>query len=217
MRGFLQKDIVLLRQNRSLYGVIIVMMIFMICMRNGSFIIMYSGMMGGFLAMSTISYDDADRGMGFLMTLPSTRKIYAIEKYVFGYGVSFILLAAGTVVAAVSSMFQGSGIERGELMLSFETGVVIVAMIMIILVPLQLKFGPENGRIIMVAVFMALFGVFYLTVKTAESSGIDVDQVMLDIQSLGIPVIAAVLVVFLGIASFISCRISIRIMERKEF
>ncbi len=96
-------------------------------------------------------------------------------------------------------------------MLSFETGVVIV------LIPLQLKFGPENGRIIMVAVFMALFGVFYLTVKTAESSGVDVDQVMLDIQSLGIPVIAGVFIVFLGIASFISCLISIRIMERKEF
>ncbi|WP_418414838.1 ABC-2 transporter permease [Blautia sp.] len=124
---------------------------------------------------------------------------------------SFLLLAVGTVVAAVSNMFWSSGIEKGELMLSFETGVVIV------LIPLQLKFGPENGRIIMVAVFMALFGVFYLTVKTAESSGVDVDQVMLDIQSLGIPVIAGVFIVFLGIASFISCLISIRIMERKEF
>lgn len=217
MRGFLQKDIALLGQNRSLYGIIIVMMIFMVCVRNESFIIVYSGMMGGFLAMSIISYDDADRGMGFLMTLPSTRKIYAVEKYILGYGVSFLLLAAGTVIAAVSSMFRNSGLEKGDLMLSFETGVMIVAVIMIVLVPVQLKFGAENGRIIMAAVFMGLFGVFYFVVKVAESFGVDVDQVMVDIQSLGIPVIAGVILVFLGIASFISCLISIRIMERKEF
>ena len=217
MRGFLQKDIALLGQNRSLYGIIIVMMIFMVCVKNESFIIIYSGMMGGFLAMSTISYDDADRGMGFLMTLPSTRKIYTVEKYILGYGVSFFLLAAGTVIAAVSSMFRNSGIEKGELMLNLETGVMIVAVIMIVLVPVQLKFGAENGRIIMAAVFMGLFGVVYFAVKVAESFGVDMDQVLVDIQSLGIPVIAGVILVFLGIASFISCCISIHIMERKEF
>ena len=217
MRGFLQKDIALLGQNRSLYGIIIVMMIFMVCVRNESFIIVYSGMMGGFLSMSIISYDDADRGMGFLMTLPSTRKIYAVEKYILGYGVGFLLLAAGTVIAAVSSIFRNSGLEKGDLMLSFETGVMVVAVIMIFLVPVQLKFGAENGRIIMAAVFMGLFGVFYFVVKVAESLGVDMDQVMVDIQSLGIPVIAGVILVFLGIASFISCLISIRIMERKEF
>ena len=86
-----------------------------------------------------------------------------------------------------------------------------------VLVPVQLKFGAENGRIIMAAVFMGLFGVFYFVVKVAESLGVDMDQVMVDIQSLGIPVIAGVILVFLGIASFISCLISIRIMERKEF
>lgn len=73
--------------------------------------------------MSTISYDDADRGMGFLMTLPSTRKNYAVEKYILGYGVSFLLLAVGTVIAAVSSIFRNSGLEKGDLMLRFETGV----------------------------------------------------------------------------------------------
>lgn len=136
---------------------------------------------------------------------------------VLGYGVSFLLLAAGTVIAAVSSIFRNSGLEKGDLMLSFETGVMVVAVIMIFLVPVQLKFGAENGRIIMAAVFMGLFGVFYFVVKVAESLGVDMDQVMVDIQSLGIPVIAGVILVFLGIASFISCLISIRIMERKEF
>ena len=86
MRGFLQKDIELLKQNRSFLGLVIVMVIFFVCIRNDAFVIIYLGMMGGFHSISTISYDEADRGMGFLMTLPATRKTYAIEKYILGYG-----------------------------------------------------------------------------------------------------------------------------------
>ena len=101
MRGFLQKDIELLKQNRSFLGLVIVMVIFFVCIRNDAFVIIYLGMMGGFLSISTISYDEADRGMGFLMTLPATRKTYAIEKYILGYGVSFLLLLTGFVVSAI--------------------------------------------------------------------------------------------------------------------
>ena len=217
MRGFLQKDMELLRQNRSLPGIILVMTVFMICVKNESFIISYLGMMGGFLVMSTISYDEADRGMGFLMTLPSTRKIYAVEKYVMGYGVSFVLLLIGTAVSVAVNLIRGVPVERGEVMLNCEAGILIVAVMMLVLVPVQLKFGPDNGRIVMVAVFMAVFGAFYLAAQTAEKLGVDVDQVLMDIQSFGIPAVLAVFLVLVGIASCISCLISIRIMERKEF
>ena len=74
MRGFLQKDIELLKQNRSFLGLVAVMVIFFVSVKNDAFIIIYLGMMGGFLSISTISYDEADRGMGFLMTLPAARK-----------------------------------------------------------------------------------------------------------------------------------------------
>lgn len=66
MRGFLQKDIELLKQNRSFLGLVAVMVIFFVSVKNDAFIIIYLGMMGGFLSISTISYDEADRGMGFL-------------------------------------------------------------------------------------------------------------------------------------------------------
>lgn len=53
MRGFLQKDIELLKQNRSFLGLVIVMVIFFVCIRNDAFVIIYLGMMGGFLSIST--------------------------------------------------------------------------------------------------------------------------------------------------------------------
>lgn len=217
MRGFLQKDIELLVQNRSLPGIILVMVVFMVCVKNESFIISYLGMMGGFMVMSTISYDEADHGMGFLMTLPSTRRIYAIEKYVMGYGVSFILLIIGAAVSAAVNLIHGVPVEKGEMMLNCEAGLLIVAVMMLVLVPVQLKFGADNGRIVMVAVFMCVFAAIYLAAQAAENMGVNVDQLLMDIQSFGIPAVLAVLLVLVGAASCISCLISIRIMERKEF
>ena len=217
MRGFLQKDIELLKQNRSFLGLVIVMVIFFVCIRNDAFVIIYLGMMGGFLSISTISYDEADLGMGFLMTLPATRKTYAIEKYILGYGVSFLLLLTGFVVSAIANHFHGVAMEQGEWMLTCETGILIVALILILLIPVQLKFGVDNGRIVMAAVFGGSFGLAYLTAKVMQNFGVDLDQLLYEVQNLGIGMITLIIVVFLGLTSYISCRISIHIMERKEF
>ena len=45
MRGFLQKDIELLKQNRSFLGLVAVMVIFFVSVKNDAFIIIYLGMM----------------------------------------------------------------------------------------------------------------------------------------------------------------------------
>lgn len=217
MRGFLQKDMELLKQSRSFIGIVIVMTIFMVCIKNESFIIIYLGMMGGFLTMSTISYDEADHGMGFLMTLPASRRVYAIEKYILGYGVSFTFLLAGVVISSLTDLLRGIAMEPGEWFLTVETGILIVALFMVVLVPVQLKFGADNGRIVMVAVFLSCFGLVYLMIKITESLGTDTEQLLQDVLNLGAPVITLVTAIFLIAVSCISCRISIHIMERKEF
>lgn len=217
MRGFLQKDIELLKQNQSFLGLVAIMVIFFISVRNDTFIVVYLGMMGGVLTMSTITYDEADRGMGFLMTLPASRKTYAIEKYVLGYGVSFSLLLVGFVVSVVANRFRGVVLAQGEWMLICETGILIAALILVLLIPAQLKFGPDNGRIVIAAIIGGCLGLFYLGAKVVKGFGVDLDQALYEMQDLGIGVISLIIVAALVITSYISCRISIHIMERKEF
>lgn len=217
MRGFLQKDIELLKQNQSFLGIVAIMVIFFISVRNDTFIVVYLGMMGGVLTMSTITYDEADRGMGFLMTLPASRKIYAIEKYVLGYGVSFSLLLVGFLVSVAANRFRGVVLAQGEWMLSCETGILIATLILVLLIPAQLKFGPDNGRIVIAAIIGGCLGLFYLGAKVVKGFCVDLDQALYEMQDLGIGVISLIIVAALVITSYISCRISIHIMERKEF
>ena len=124
-------------------------------------------------------YDEADRGMGFLMTLPASRKTYAIEKYVLGYGVSFSLLLVGFVVSVVANRFRGVVLAQGEWMLSCETGILIAALILVLLIPAQLKFGPDNGRIVIAAIIGGCLGLFYLGAKIIKGFGVDLDQALI--------------------------------------
>ena len=43
-------------------------------------------------AITTISYDEFDNGLAFLMTLPVTRKQYVAEKYLLGAGLTLSLI-----------------------------------------------------------------------------------------------------------------------------
>lgn len=67
----------------------------------------------------------------------------------------------------------------------------------------------------------SVFGVAFLCVfaagKVAESFGIDLEALLIQLQSLGVPVIFAGLAVLLVVVSFISWKISCGILEKKEF
>lgn len=217
MRGFLWKDIELLKQNRSVAGIVLIMTIFMICVKNESFIVIYLAMMGGFVAMSTISYDEADHGMGFLMTLPSDRKTYVKEKYILGYGLSFSLFFVGIVLSRVIGMLRGGTMERGEWLITCLFGILIIAVAMVVLIPVQLKFGSDNGRIVMASVFLGIFGTIYLIAKVLGTFGIDIDTVLDEVRNFEIGVSALGIFIFLLLASYISGKISVHIMKRKEF
>ena len=61
------------------------------------FIVYFVTAMCMMMVITTISYDDSDNGLAFLLTLPVSRKTYVTEKYIFaflgGYGGFFLSFA----------------------------------------------------------------------------------------------------------------------------
>ena len=217
MRGLLEKDFQLLIQNRSIPAVVMIMIVFMVAEKNNFFVITYLAMMGCFMALGTISYDDADHGMGFIMTFPITRKIYVMEKYVFSYGISLLLIGMGIVANIVMEVTGYKVMEKGELGVVFLSTVLFVGVMLTLMVPVQLKFGADNGRIVMFAVFVGIFAVVYLIGWIGKQHNIDPDQLAESIMRLGFPVILFLLLIAIAAVTAVSCMISIHIMERKEF
>lgn len=208
MKGLLIKDIRLLSGRKRSFLIVCACAMAVSFSTGPIFSVGWFVMIGALFALSTIAYDEQDNGMPFLMTLPASRKAYALEKYVFGllmdvacwlFSVSFCL-----VVALIGGGAQG-----------WSTGIGLPAALMLlpllildISIPLSLKFGAEKGRIYMIVLFGALFGLGYLVFKS------DASTVLSRIpQGVFLPAAAAAVAALTAGSVVWSCRI----MQKKEF
>lgn len=215
MRGLFEKDFRLLCQNRQTLVLFLMMAGFLGLTQNGTFVLGYLSFMFSILLTSTISYDEMDQGFEFLMTLPVTPKTYVKEKYGFcTVGVIFSVILSGIIYLAVKGI-HGEQILLGEELLTVLIFVPIVWCVIAIMVPIQLKFGAEKGRI---AIFMVYGGSAFLLYFVLKWIGEENVKLMTNFLNQWKPE-ALVLGGFLlsGLVLVISYGISRRIMEQKEY
>ena len=81
MKGLFVKDIELMKQQKQFFILVIVMGVILNLAGSGSssFAAGYFTFVTAIFAITTISYDEFDNGLAFLMTLPVTRKQYVAD------------------------------------------------------------------------------------------------------------------------------------------
>ena len=102
MKGLFVKDIELMKQQKQFFILVVVMGVILNLTGSGSvsFATGYFTFVTAIFAITTISYDEFDNGLAFLMTLPVTRKQYVAEKYLLGAG----LTAAAWGIEAITGV-----------------------------------------------------------------------------------------------------------------
>lgn len=220
MKGLLIKDFSLLKNQKNFFILVFVMAGFL-TIANGAesspatFVLPYVGFVSSFFVLSTISYDEYDNGNAFLFTLPFERKVYVVEKYVFGIltGVAGMLIILAFVLVYMNMNARYA--EETVLVAGVSAGLLFVFLS--IMIPFQLKFGPEKGRIAMIIVFLGIFAAVYGLEKVVNVGNMDLSGLIQTADAMG-P--AGVALVFLAVSLLVlaaSMTISIRIMEKKEF
>ena len=215
MRGLFEKDFRLLCQNRQTLVLFLMMAGFLGLTQNGTFVLGYLSFTFSILLTSTISYDEMDQGFEFLMTLPVTPKTYVKEKYGFcTVGVIFSVVLSGLIYLIVKGI-HGEQILLGEELLTVLIFVPIVWCVIAIMVPIQLKFGAEKGRIAILMVYGGSAFLLYFVLKWIGEENV---KLMTNFLNQWKPE-ALVLGGFLlsGLVLVISYGISRRIMEQKEY
>lgn len=215
MRGLLTKDFCLMAgQKRFVLVVLGIAVLFMISGQNEMFVIAYVTMLCSFFSISTIHYDEFNKGNNFLFTLPFTRKEYALEKYVFGIITGGAAWAVSTVVGLISVTARKPETNMSEWFFSVVAYLFVLILMLSLMIPIEFKFGAEKGRIASFAVFFIVFGVCALGGELAEKTGIDIVGMLDRINGrvfMGILIVTAV--VFFAV----SVTASIKIMEKKQF
>lgn len=214
MRGLLMKDFYLMAgQKRFFIIVFAIAALFIITGQNETFIVGYVTMLCGIFAVTTIHYDEFNKGNIFLFTLPFQRKQYALEKYLFG------IIAGGTawIVSFAVVMIFRYGREKMDVRewgVSMLTYLLVLLLMLAVMIPIELKFGAEKGKLATFVLFFVVFGMFFFATNIFEEAGIDVSA-MAEEMNLAKLALGAVVVTLLILAVSVSA--SIKIMEKKQF
>lgn len=218
MKGLLVKDFKLLLLRQSFFLLILAIAIGMMVVTDDvTFPLGFLTFVVSLFTLSTISYDDFDNGNAFLFTLPITRNSYVLEKYCLGLLLGFLAWILATASGAIAMVFKGTLAITDFMMIALIILPVMIAM-QAIMIPFQLKFGGEKGRIAMLGAFGALAVIALMIVKGAKAVfNIDLIHVYNTLPAVSMSMLAAIAVMAALVLLLISMKISLSIMNKKEF
>ena len=211
MKGLLAKDFALFVQRKRTFIFLAVWAVVIAFSMDGSFMTGWMTIISSFFAISSLTYDEYDNCYPFLMSMPVTGKIYAIEKYLFGFlcgfGAWIFSVAVYLVVAAIKGQLATPGTE----IIKLAVFIPVFMLLIDISLPLNLKFGSEKGRIAILLIWGVVFvGIFVLTKLFDVTIRID-ETIFSELAIIGTVFLAA------AVLTVISILLSIRIMQNKEF
>ncbi len=216
MKGLLLKDLSILKtQGRSAVLIMLIALFMLIVGNNTAFAVIYANILFVTFGITTLSYDSHDNGYAFLFTLPISRKLYVMEKYVF----SILSIATGTVLSLI--LMVGVSFIRDDYILTtseisfvigYGVGAIVISSIML---PVNLKLGPEKGRIAMIVLIAIVMSGIFVMAKISGS--MDLTRVYWGIREIPTLLIMGILSVVVLIILSVSYLISCKIMIKKEF
>lgn len=218
MKGLLKKDLAILFCNKAMLiaAIIVLAAVAFMGSGGGQFIMSYMAVFVPMVINSTISYDDMDNGMEYLMTLPVTRRQYVYSKYVFSAGAGFLCWIFSCVMGTLSNVIHGNQGDSGEWLFLCLMSLGILLFTSSLIIPVQLKFGAEKAKIAMLLIVVGVAGATWLFInikKAVFPDGMKLISFLNDYPF----AYAGIVLLFVLAAFFISLFVSIRIFEKKEW
>ena len=220
MKALFIKDWKLLKNQGKMFGAVLVFYGLLAVMDNsmGQSILGFFPFLFGFFTISTVSYDEYQHGMAYLMTLPVRRETYVQEKYLFAMS----LAGAGSLLVLVLELLYQvivhpvmTNAAMWEILSSTCFMIPVVILFLALALPLNLKFGSEKGRSLFSGMMLGIFFGGIVIVKKVKGSSL-LEQMQTLMQEKGLVLGIAGIVSYVVVLA-ISYRISVRIIEKREF
>lgn len=226
MKGLLIKDLKIVLAQYKLFIFAIAFGAFF-AYSNGdvTFAATYIVILMAMLSLTTVSYDDIDGGMSFLLSLPITRKLYVQEKYLFTILNLVFSCIFSIIVCLLLGKLFGLDINTSTIISTTVGSTVGIGLMLSVNIPIELKYGVEKSRtaivlsvaaiaIVVIGGYKLLTEVLHVDLKSKFAiimSKLPTSQVATDAIIVG--VLFALLLVILAI----SYSASYKIMMKKEY
>lgn len=210
MTGLLLKDSYLILQRKQTLFLLLAISLLMGYTIDGAFIVGYVTFLSLILSIGTISYDEADNSLLFLMTLPFERRTYVLSKYVLSWIVCGIAWVISLFLLFLMNTIKGLPLDFVENI----TGCLVVLVFAVVgldmMIPIQLKFGAEKSRTV-----ITMIGGVVMAVSILFGKVLDLDAFLQSLDRIPLPVYAVVGVVITITTTVGSVAVSTRIMDQK--
>lgn len=225
MKGLFIKDLKLVTTQKRFIIMAIALSIFItLTGDDATFTVTYIVLLLSMLTLNTISYDDMNGGMLFLLSLPVDRKMYVKEKYMFAFANLVFAALASAVFAMGFASIKGAENEYGAIAASIMGVTLGMSLMLSVTIPLAFKYGMEKGRIAMIVFVIAIIGCGMGGYKLlTDVLHVDVNRLVAELLSklpnpgegLEIVMVLAMLLLMIIILG-ISYMVALRIMKKKE-
>lgn len=217
MSGLLEKDFrILLSRKKNLF-LFLFIAVFIGYVSEGIFIVGYLPFLMSILTISTLSYDEMNNGYKYMMTLPIDTKSYVIEKFVFCICGGLLSWAAAVVIMFGVYMIKG---VNYIFIISLAESFCVLPVIMIIealMITAQLKYGMEKSRVILATIGGFIVLVAFIAKTVLSGLGGTALVIATAIDSLPLAVFLIVFYALAVIVFAVCMRLSMKIMENKEY
>ena len=204
MKGLFVKDLKLMMLQKNFLLLILAIVIgMMIFTDDVIFPLGFLSFIVSLFTVSTISYDDFDNGNAFLFTLPITRNHYVSEKYFLGLLLGCMAWVLATVLGIITTVLKDT--------LPITDLVQSSLMILPIMIVVQ-------AIIAMIGAFGGLAVITLVIVKGAEAIfNIDLVSLLDNMPTVSMGVLIAIAIIIALLMLLVSMKISLSIMNKKEF
>jgi len=139
-----------------------------------------------------------------------------IEKYCFSILLSVSSIFLAFILTTIVSTVNGFP-EMSEFIMTVLIAFVATLFMQAVMIPVQLKFGSEKGRIAMIATVGIAITLGNVIVQLLNKLGMDIVSIVNGLQSLNLAILTALVLVVTIILLLISVKISIAVIMKKEF
>lgn len=217
MAGLIEKDIRILLQRKQVIVLFMVIAIILGFSMGGTFVVGYTTFCILILAVSTISYDEFDNGFSFLMTLPVTRQIYVMEKYILCAICGVVAWVFSLVICICENQYKQTIVVTEDLFIEAVIMLPAVLLVMDMMIPVQLKYGSEKSRVVMITIIGIVMVVGIGVKKVVETLDLPLALLFEKLQGITDMQMLIGCIVFTIAATMLSLAISVKIINNKEF
>lgn len=217
MKGLWVKDLLILAsQWKLLIGFILIAGLNGVINGDGNYIFVFFFMVFFFMSLATtlIAYEQQNNGYDYLFTLPIKRSTYVWEKQLIMVALAVFASALSIVVMFILSFLESSIVFSLTDLLYLAFGATLFGCVYgALAMPLIIRFGSENGRIVMFGMVALFIVAGVLVEKTNLFSGILQSNWFQQISQLAILPFAGLILLLIAVVVLISAFASQRSLK----